>query len=171
MPGAKERGLDRAAQKLSQLAARLEVARARAQTRKKKAEATRHYRLGLVLESFLFDEPALLLEVERRMQRESPRVREAFALDETPSWFAQPARGDPKKVVDTRRFRLGMVLERLLPGDEALITRVEGLMHAQAPHIRDAFGMESGGLSWFDELRAVPVPREYGRWPQFSRGR
>ena len=171
MPITKERGLDRAEQKLRQVAARLEVARARERTRMKRAEATRYYRLGLVLESFLFDEPALLREVERRMQRESPRVREAFALDETPSWFSQPARSDSKKVVDTRRFRLGMVLERLLPGDEALITRLEGLIRAQAPHIRNAFRMEGDGWSWFDELRAVPVPREYGRWPRFRRGR
>ena len=25
--------------------------------------------------------------------------------------------------------------------------------------------------NWFDKLRAVPVPREYGRWPRFSPGR
>lgn len=163
--------LDRAEQKLRQVAACLEVARARAWTRKKRAEATRHYRLGLVLESFLFDEPALLAEVERSMQSESPRVREAFALNGTPSWFAHPTWHDPKKTVDTRRYRLGMVLERLLPGDVALIGRVEALMRAQAPFVRDAFGMEGDGWSWFDKMRAASMPRGHGRGARFSYGR
>lgn len=38
------------------------------------------YRLGLVLESFLFDEPALLAEVERRIRAQASRLRKAFAL-------------------------------------------------------------------------------------------
>ena len=161
MPEAKADRLDRAQQKLSQAVARLEVAQGRARARKKRAEATRRYWLGVVLERFLFDEPALLAEMERSMRSESPRVREAFGLDRPPSWFAQPAKNDPKKAVDTRRYRLGMALERLLRGNVALITRVEALMRAQAPYVRDAFGME--GVSWFDELRAMPVPREHGR--------
>lgn len=53
----------------------------------------------------------------------------AFALDRPPSWFEQPQRDDPMKIVDTRRFRLGMVLERLLPGGDPLIARTEAFRH------------------------------------------
>ena len=119
----------------------------------------------------MFDEPALLAEVERRMRAQAPRVREAFALDEAPSWFAQPTWDAPKQTVDTRRYRIGMVLERLLPGDVALIARVEALMRAQAPFVRYPFGMEGEGLSWFDELRAAPVSREDVRGARVSPGR
>ncbi|MEY4509355.1 MAG: hypothetical protein RLZZ450_1477 [Pseudomonadota bacterium] len=58
--------------------------------------------------------------LEELVRQESPRVRAAFALDQTPSWFEQPRRDDPKKIVDTRRFWLGMTLEPMLPGDDAL---------------------------------------------------
>ena len=174
MPEAKEGRLNRAEQKLKHALARLEVAKARARTDEKRAEATRHYRLGLVLERFLFEEPALLAQVERRMRTQALRVRKAFALDGTPSWFAQPTWNDPKKMVDTRRYRLGMVLERLLPDDAPLIARVEALMRAQAPHVRDAFGMEGEGLSWFDERRAERVlhkHRSEGQGPGSTPGR
>jgi hypothetical protein len=43
---------------------RLEAAEARRRVRDKRNEATRHYRLGLVLESFLFSEPAPLARIE-----------------------------------------------------------------------------------------------------------
>jgi hypothetical protein len=144
----------RAVRKFEQALVRLESAQARQRARDKRNEATRHYRLGLVLESFLFSEPTLLARVEELVRQESPRVRAAFALDRPPSWFEQPQRDDPTKmVVDARRFRLGMVLERLLPGDEALSARVEALMREQALHIRAAFVMEGDGPSWFERLR------------------
>lgn len=141
--------LERETQRASVAKARLDVLLARQRTREKSQEATRHYRLGLVLEGFLFDEPALLGRVRERIERESQRVRAAFALDEVSSWFEQPTRVDSKTVVDTRRFRLGMVLERLLPGDHALIARVEALMREQPAHVRGAFGLEGDGPSWF----------------------
>ena len=135
--------------------ARLGVLLARKRTRDKSREATRHYRLGLVLESFLFDDAVLIGRVRERIERESPRVRAAFALEETASWFERPEqeRVNAKTVVDTRRFRLGMVLERLLPGDAALIARVEALVREQPAHVRDAFGLEGEGTSWFDIRR------------------
>jgi len=49
-----------AERKLVQALARQQRAEARLRTRQKRASATRHYRLGLVLEGFVFDEPALL---------------------------------------------------------------------------------------------------------------
>lgn len=169
-PEAKATRLDRAQRNLVQAMARLEVAHARARARNKRDEATRHYRLGLVLESFLFDEPALLAEVEMRIREHAPRVRAVFALDRSPSWFALPTWNDPKKVIDTRRYRLGMVLERTLPGDAALSARVEALIREQATYVRDAFGMEGDGLSWFDERRAVPAQHEHGPGPRSNWG-
>jgi len=119
---------------------RLETAQARLRVRDKRNGATRHYRLGLVLESFLFEEPALLARVEELVRLEPARVRAAFALDRPPSWFEQPERNDPKKLVDTRRFWLGIAVERLLPEDDWLRARVESLLQEQAPHVRAAFG-------------------------------
>jgi hypothetical protein len=134
----------RAVRKFAQFVVRLEADQARQRVRDKRNEATRHYRLGLMLESFLFSEPTLLARIEELIRQESTRVRAAFALDRPPSWFEQPQRDDPKKVVDTRRFWLGIVLERMLPGNDALSARVEGLLREQAPHVRAAFGM--GGV-------------------------
>lgn len=146
--------LERLTQRAIVAKARLDVLLARQRTREKSQEATRHYRLGLVLEGFLFDEPALLARVKERIERESSRVRAAFALEETASWFERPERVDSKTVVDTRRFRLGMVLEWLLPGDAALIARVEALMREQPVHVREAFGLEGEGPSWFSIRRS-----------------
>jgi hypothetical protein len=141
----------RAVRKFSQAMTRLEDAQARLRAREKRNEATRHYRLGLVLEGFLFEEPALLARVEELIRQEEPRVRAAFALDRPPSWFEKPRRDDPKKVVDTRRFWLGAVLERMLTGDGPLLARIEALMQAQAPHVRSVFGMDGYGPSWLDQ--------------------
>ena len=102
----------------------------------------------------------LLGRVRERIERGAQRVRAAFALEETASWFERPERVDSKTVVDTRRFRLGMVLERVLPGDAALIARVEALVQEQPTHVRDAFGLEGAGPSWFDRcLHATPPLR------------
>ena len=147
--------LERETQRANVAKARLDVLLARQRTREKSQEATRHYRLGLVLEGFLFDDPVLLARVKERIERESQRVRAAFLLDEALSWFEQHERVDSKTVVDTRRFRLGMVLERLLPGDAALIARVEALTREQPTHVRDAFGLEGEGPSWFDKRRVT----------------
>jgi hypothetical protein len=148
-----------AERKLVQALARQQRAEARLRTRQKRASATRHYRLGLVLEGFVFDEPALLARVREWIERESPRVREAFGLDEAPSWFEQPVRDDPKKMVDTRRVRLGMVLERLLPEDEVLIARIEALIREQALHVQQAFGLGGEGESWFDVTKTACFTR------------
>ena len=151
-----EEKLARNAMQVCHTQARLGVLFARQRTRDKSREATRHYRLGLVLESFLFEDAGLLGRVRERIEQESPRVRAAFALEQAVSWFEQPERVDSKTVVDTRRFRLGMVLEGLLVGDGALIARVEGLMREQPTHVRDAFGLEGDGPSWFDRWRIPP---------------
>jgi len=139
-----------ALRKAAQALERSETAQARVRVGDKRNEATRHYRLGLVLESFLFSEPALLARVEALVRQESPRVRAAFSFDRPPSWFEGTARIDPKKAVDTRRSRLGKSLEQLLPRDKALIARVEALMCDQAPHVRAALAMDRQGKSWFD---------------------
>jgi len=140
--------------KAAQSLTRFEAAKARLREREKKNEATRRYRLGLVLESFLFDEPALLARIEELVRMESARVRAAFALDQSPSWFEQPVRDDPKKVVETRRARLGMLLERL-PADAALASRLETLMREQSPHVQAAFRIDGEERSWFQERAAA----------------
>jgi hypothetical protein len=145
--------VERALRKAAQALERSEAAQARVRVREKRNEATRHYRLGLVLESFLFREPALLARVEALVQQESPRVRAAFSLHQLPSWFEQPRHDAPKKILDTRRYWLGMALERLLPGDAAVLARVKALMREQASNVRDAFDLEDPmGTSWFDRM-------------------
>jgi hypothetical protein len=72
---------------------RHEAAQASLRVRDRRNEATRHYRRGLVLESFLFSEPALLARIEELVRQQAARVRAAFALGSSPSWFEQPRRG------------------------------------------------------------------------------
>lgn len=131
--------VERALRKAAQALERSETAQARVRVRDKRNEATRHYRLGLVLESFLFSEPALLARVEELVRQESPRVRAAFALDKPPSWFEEPKRDDPKEMVDTRRFRLGLVLERMMLADKELSARVKSRICEQPSHVQAAF--------------------------------
>jgi vacuolar-type H+-ATPase subunit D/Vma8 len=104
----------------------------------KRQRATRHYRLGVILERILVEDVALRARIKACVERESPRVRAVFALHEPVSWFEQLDRADTKKAIDTRRFRLGMIAERLLPSDAALRARIEASVREQPPHVQEA---------------------------------
>jgi hypothetical protein len=66
-----------------------------------------------------------------------------------PSWFEKPNGEDAKSAIDTRRVRLGMLVERVLPFDPTLCSRLEALMQQQTLYVRAVFGLESDGPSWF----------------------
>jgi hypothetical protein len=134
-----------------QLLHRAESLRARHQAREERDAKTRRYRLGQVLEGFLFEEPELLAQIKDMMQHEPlEHVRVAFRLlGGGPSWFEQPDGEGAKVAIDTRRIRLGMIVERMLPFEPALCARLKELMQQQSPYVREVFGLEGAGPSWF----------------------
>jgi hypothetical protein len=139
-----------------QLLHRAESLQARHQAREERDAKTRRYRLGQVLEGFLFEEPELLAQIKDIVQHESlEHVRVAFRLvGGGPSWFEQPDGEEAKVAIDTRRVRLGMAVERILPFEPALCARMEALMQQQAPYVREVFGLngDGDGTSWFSRI-------------------
>jgi hypothetical protein len=128
-----------------QLLHRAESLRARHAAREERDAKTRRYRLGQVLEGFLFEEPELLAQIKDMVQHEPlEHVRVAFRLlGGGPSWFEQPDGEDAKVAIDTRRIRFGMIVERMLPSDAALRARMEALLQRDNPRIRAVFGLTS----------------------------
>lgn len=142
----------KSAKRVRQLLSRVEQIEDRMRAREEWNAKTRRYRLGQVLESFLFDEPELLAKFKHIVQHEPmEHVRVAFRLvGDGPSWFELPDGEDAKSAIDTRRVRLGMILERVLPFDGALRARLAALMQQQSPYVREVFGLDGNGPSWFD---------------------
>jgi hypothetical protein len=124
----------------------------RAQAREERNAKTRRYRLGQVLEGFVFDEPGLLAQFKEIVQHEPlEHVRVAFRLvGDGPSWFEKPDGEDAPSAIDTRRVRLGIIVERMLPFDDALTERMEALVQQQSSYVRGVFDLEGNGPSWFD---------------------
>jgi hypothetical protein len=93
----------------------------------------------------------VLAQINDMVQHEPlEHVRVAFRLvGGGPSWFEQPDGEDAKVAIDTRRFRLGMIVERMLPLEPALCARLKELMQQQSPYVREVFGLEGAGPSWF----------------------
>jgi hypothetical protein len=147
----------KATKRAQQMLHRAERLRDRALAREERDAKTRRYQLGQVLESFVFDEPELLAQLKTIVQHEPlEHVRAAFRLvGGGPSWFEQPERDEATSAIDTRRVRLGMILEQLLRSDAALRDRMEALMLQQSPRVRGVFGLDGEGRSWFD-TRAQP---------------
>jgi hypothetical protein len=141
----------KSAKRVRQLLNRVEQLEDRTRAREERSAKTRRYRLGQLLESFLFDEPELLAQFKDIVQHEPlEHVRVAFRLvGGGSSWFEKPEGEDVKSAIDTRRVRLGMIVERLLPFDPALCARLEVLMHQQSSYVREVFGLDGDGPSWF----------------------
>lgn len=131
--------------------ARAEQLQAAYDAREERNAKTRRFRLGEVVESIMFDEPELLATLKELVQHEPlEHVRAAFRLGgDGPSWFEQPGGEDAKSAVDTRRVRLGMLVERMLLFDGALRAPVEALMREQSPYVRGVFGLDGDGANWF----------------------
>jgi hypothetical protein len=112
-----------------------------------------------VLEGFLFDEPELLARFKDIVQHEPlEHVRVAFRLvGGGHSWFEKPDGEDAKSGIDTRRVRLGMIVERMLPFEPALCARMEALVCQQSPYVREVFGLDGDGPSWFERHTGVTI--------------
>jgi hypothetical protein len=137
--------------------ARAEQLQATYDAREERNAKTRRFRLGAVVEGFLFDEPELLATLKELVQHEPlEHVRVAFRLaGGGPSWFEKPDGDEAQVVIDTRRVRLGMIVERMLPVDAALCARLERIMQQQSPYVREVFGLEGNGPSWFCPRREL----------------
>jgi hypothetical protein len=145
----------KAEKRASQLLHRAESLQARHAAREERDAKTRRYRLGQVLEGFLFEEPELLAQIKHMVQHEPlEHVRVAFRLvGGVPSWFEKSDGADGKSAIDTRRVRLGMIVERVLPSEHALCARMEALMQQQSPYVREVFGFDGDGPNWFSRGR------------------
>lgn len=141
----------KAEKRAAHMLARVERLQDRRRAREERAAKTRRYRLGQMLEGFLFEEPELLAQLNDIVQHEPlEHVRVAFRLvGGGPSWFDKPDGDDAKSVIDTRRVRLGMIVERVLPFDDALRARMEALIRQQSAYMREVFGLEGSRPSWF----------------------
>lgn len=131
---------ERAIRSLGRTMVKLAAERARERDRTRRQEATRHYRLGVLLEQRVREDAELRARVEALVREEKlPRVRAAFGVDqEGPSWFDEPERFGARRSVDTRRFRIGAIFERLAREDDVLRSRTEALLKELPPDVQSA---------------------------------